>query len=205
MPLDSTNRGEPKAYFYNGTTPAFTGPMSEGDFDLKELMFQQACTPHHIGGTEFFYSCAQHVIIGSCLAQEHSIDLARAYMCIAIPRHFMGSINCELMSHLPELSEIQANIGRAACVALGLNPDLWRCQEMQRVEAQVRAIEFRDLKPLTTPPSRLPAPRSEIIIAPMAPKRAYEVLVFRMNELFPELDLNLASITEDAHFGFNRV
>ncbi|MDX5412779.1 MAG: hypothetical protein LPK02_07005 [Rhodobacterales bacterium] len=190
MALDFSEKTGPRTYFYSGNTSHFMGEMSRADFDANDLLCAQSVTPKFIGGTSFFYSCAQHVLIGSYLAEDlYGRDLAKAYLGITIPRHYMGNINRELIAHMPELYDMETRIGRAVLQAYGIDPALWRNPAMEHVEAIVSAVEFRDLKPFSTPPSDLPTPCPNVVINYMTPGQAYLALAARCHELFPDMNL----------------
>lgn len=156
------------------------------DISLSDIVHSMAITMPGLGGSpRYFYSMAQHAVIGSHIAEmQYGREVARAYLFTIAPQIYTGVVSPAVRAILPLLSQFDENIGRKMFEHFGIDDDLWLCEEIKNVRDQMRAIEYRDLLPEALVVGS--DSNADIVINSMNPYQAYQTFSERFRELFPE-------------------
>lgn len=158
---------------------------------VEDIILGLANTSRYNGGTSDFYSTAQHCVIMSYIAEEdYGLEMARAALLHEVGEVYCGEIVKPVKDQIPDFERIECPITRIAFEKFGLDPDLWNCEAIRKLDMLMVAIEYRDLRENCDLHkmgcAHYPDPDPEIIIDPLSPKRAWVAFWKRFAELFPE-------------------
>lgn len=157
-----------------------------GDFCLRDIAVALSNQARFGGLPDYFYSVAQHSVIGSYLIEDLYGDreLARIFLMHDAPEAYIGDMVRPLKRAIPQFGVIEQGIWEAMAARYSLPQFL--PDEVKYIDNVMCATEKRDLMPHSGLWSNMPPAEPEIIINPQAPKSALQSFLRRFVDLFPE-------------------
>lgn len=172
---------------YSGSGFDIFNPSSD-DINFVDLALGSAQSSKYTGGTEFYYSNAQAITIGSHIAEmEFGTEVAKIYIAANLWRGYIGPVSHRI-AEFNNVQQIIAAVTREIMRFLGLDGTLSLdlLDKLQKVDDMMARVEsawlFEDI------PAQSQPYVDEVQIAPQSPSQAVTCLIRRMKELFPALN-----------------